>query len=121
MDRHSKRHTSLGPNFPSKVARREPNLINPPTNDHFPVDRNSQRGFGMTPTDLPDEIRQFFQEERPWGTNQNLRHVYVRNFHCIHDTKTINRRSKIFLRYLNHSHSPLIETIVHVLEDIFSR
>ena len=75
----------------------------------------------MTPTDLPDEIRLFFQEERPWGTDQNLRQVYVRNFHCIRDTETINQRSKIFLRYLNHSHSPFIETIAHVLKDIFRR
>ena len=75
----------------------------------------------MTPKELPDEIRQFFQEERPWGTDQNLRQVYVRNFHRIRDTESINRRSKIFLRYLNHSHSLLIETIAHVLEDIFRR
>ena len=75
----------------------------------------------MTPTDLPDEILQFFQDERPWGTDQNLPQVYVSNFHRIRDTETINRHSKIFLRYLNHSHSPLIETIAHVLEDIFSR
>ena len=73
----------------------------------------------MTPTAVPDEVRQFFQDERPWGTDQNLCQDYVGNFHRICDTETINRRSKIFLRYLNHSHSPLIETIGHVLEDIF--
>ena len=121
LDRHFKRHTSLGPNFPSKVARREPNLINLPTNYHFLVDRNSQRGFGLTPTAVPDEVLQFFQEERPWGTDQNLRQVYVHNFHRIRYTETINRRSRIFLRYLHHDRAPLIESIAHVLEDIFSR
>ena len=44
-----------------------------------------------------------------------------RNFHRIRDTETINRRSKIFLRYLNHTNSPLIETIARVLKDIFLR
>ena len=53
--------------------------------------------------------------------DQNLHQVYVRNFHRIRDTETINRHSKIFLRYLNHSNSPLIETIAHILEDIFLR
>ena len=120
LDRHSKGHTSLGPNSPPKVARRDPHLINPPTNDHFLVDRNSQRGFGLTPTAVPDKVLQFFQEERPWGTDQNLRQVYVHNFHRIRDTETINRRSRIFLRYLDHDRVPLIESIAHVLQDIFS-
>ena len=75
----------------------------------------------MTPTDVPDKIRQPFQEERPWGTDQNFRQVYVHNFHRIRGTETTNRRSKIFLRYLNHSNSPLIETLANALEDIFRR
>ena len=73
----------------------------------------------MTPTDVSDEVRQFFHDEQPWGTDQNLRQIYVRNFHRIRETETINRHSKIFLRYLNHSNSPLIETIAHILKDIF--
>ena len=75
----------------------------------------------MSPTDVPDEVRQFFHNEQPWGTNKNLRQVYVRNFHRIRDTETYHRRSRIFLRYLNHSDSPLIDTIAHVLKDIFLR
>ena len=80
MDQHLKRHanTPFTPNLSPKVARHDPNIINPPTNDHFlehhsMLDQNTQRGFGVTPTDVPDEIRQFFQEEQPWGTDQNLR------------------------------------------------
>ena len=118
LDRHLKRHTSLTPNLPPKVARREPDSS---TNDHF-LDQNTQQGgFGLSPTDVPHEVRQFFNDEQPWGTDQNLRQVYIRNFHRIRDTETINQRSKIFLRYLNHSNSPLIETIAHVLKDIFLR
>ena len=90
------------------MARHEPNLINPPTNGHFLVDRNSQCGFGLSPTAVPDEVLQFFQDERPWGTDQNLRQVYVRNFHRIRDTETINRRSKIFsITPIPHSLKPL--------------
>ena len=113
-----KRHTSLTPNLPPKVARREPDSS---TNDHFLDQNTQQRGFGLSPTHVPHEVRQFFHDEQPWGTGQNLRQVYIRNFHRIRDTETINRRSKIFLRYLNHSNSPLIETIAHILKDIFLR
>ena len=61
LEPHLKRHTetSFNPNSPHKVARHEPDSS---TNYHL-LDQNTQRGFGMTPTDVPDEIRQFFQEE----------------------------------------------------------
>ena len=72
-------------------------------------------------TTLPDEMQQFFRDERPWGTDRNLRQVYVKNFPRIRDSETLNRRSRIYLRYLNHTNSPLIETIVHAIEDIFYR
>ena len=77
----------------------------------------------MTSTDenIPHEIRQFFRDEQPWGTDRNLRQVYVQNFQRIRDSETLNRRSRIYLRYLNHSKSPLIESIAHALEDIFQR
>ena len=87
---------------------------------------NNQVGFGVTQmssTDAtsPDEVRQFFRDEQPWGSDRNLRQVYVQNFPQICDSETVNRRSRIYLRYLNHSSSPLIETIAHVIEDIFQR
>ena len=82
---------------------------------------NNIRGFGLSPTDVPEEVHQFFQEEQPWGTVQNLRQVYVGNFHHIRDTETYHRHSRIFLRYLHHDRAPLIESIAHVLEDIFLR
>ena len=95
-----KRHTNkpLTPNLPPKVPRRETNIINKPANDHLleheeiqsMLDQNIQRGFGMAPTDVPDEVRQFFQGEQPWNTDQNLRQVYVQNFHRIRDTETPN-------------------------------
>ena len=118
---HLKRHTLLTQNLPPKVTRREPHIVNPQANDQFSDQNTQQRGSGLSPTDVPDEVRQFFHDEQPWGTDQNLRKVYVCNFHRIRDTETINRRSKIFLRYLNHSYSPLIETIAHTLKDIFLR
>ena len=118
---HLKRHTPLTPNLPPKVTRLEPHIVNPQANDQFSDQNTQQRGFGLSPTDVPDVVRQFFHDEQPWGTDQNLRQIYVRNFHRIRDTETINRRSKIFLRYLNHSNSLLIETITHILKDIFLR
>ena len=116
-----KRHTNpvLIPNLPPKVACREPHIIDPPPNDQFPDQNTQQRGFGLSPTDVLDEVRQFFHDEQPWGTDQNLRQVYVRNFHRIRDTETYHRRSRIFLRYLHHNRAPLIESITHVLKDIF--
>ena len=135
--RHSNTH--LTPNLPPKIARREPipNIIDPPANDHLleqlenqeiqtSLEQITQRGFGitqMTSTDenIPHEIQQFFRHERPWGTDRNLRQVYVKNFPRIRDSETLNRRSRIYLRYLNHTNSPLIETIAHAIEDIFYR
>ena len=65
MDRHLVNHTNthLTSNLPPKVARREPNIIDPPANDRFlehhsMLEQNSQRSFGVTPADVPDEIRQ---------------------------------------------------------------
>ena len=87
---------------------------------------NNQVGFRvtqMTPAHetIPHKIQQFCRDERPWGTDRNLRQIYVQNFQCIRDSETLNRRSRIHLRYLNHSNSPLIETIAHAIEDIFQR
>ena len=89
-------------------------------------EQNTQVGFGitqMTSTDenIPHEIQQFFRDERPWGTDRNLRQVYIQNFLRIRDSETLNRRSRIYLRYLNHTNSLLIETIAHAIEDIFYR
>ena len=90
------------------------------------MEQNSQVGFGITQMtaadeNIPHEIQQFFRDERPWGTDRNLRQVYIQNFPRIRDSETLNRRSRIYLRYLNHSNSPLIESIVHAIEDIFYR
>ena len=90
------------------------------------MEQNTQRGFGITQmtaadTTLPDEMQQFFRDERPWGTDRNLRQVYIQNVPRIRDSETLNRRSRIYLRYLNHSNSPLIESIAHAIEDIFYR
>ena len=130
---------NVTPLRPLKIARHDPfpNIIDPPANDHLleqieneeiqtMFDQNSQVGFGITQmtaadTPLPDEIQQFFRDERPWGTDRNLRQVCIQNFPRIRDSETLNRRSRIYLRYLNHSNSPLIETIVHAIEDIFYR
>ena len=139
LKRHAERHTPLTPNLPPKIARHDPfpSIIEPPVNDHLleqlenqeiesMFEQNTQRGFGitqMTSTDenIPHEIQQFFRDERPWGTDRNLRQVYVKNFPRIRDSETLNRRSRIYLRYLNHTNSPLIETIAHAIEDIFYR
>ena len=135
----TKRHTPLTPNLPPKIARREPipDIIDPPANDHLleqlenqeiesMFEQNTQRGFGITQMtaadeNIPHEIQQFFRDERPWGTDRNLRQVYVKNFPRIRDSETLNRRSRIYLRYLNHNNSPLIESIAHATEDIFYR
>ena len=110
LNRHTKRHskTHLTSNLPPKIARREPlpNIIDPPANDHLleqlenqeiqsMFEQNTQRGFGifqMTAADttLPDEIQQFFRDERPWGTDRNLRQVYVKTFPRICDSETLN-------------------------------
>ena len=77
--RHMKRHakTPLTPNLLPKMACCEPHIINPLPNDHLlenhsMLDQNTQRGFELSPADVPDEVHQFFQEEQPWGTDQNL-------------------------------------------------
>ena len=70
---------------------------------------------------IPHEIQQFFRDEQPWGTDQNLRQIYVQNLPRIPDSETLNCRSRIYLRYLNHTNSPLIETIAQSIEDIFQR
>ena len=97
------------------MACHEPHITNPPPNDQL-LEQNTQHGFGLTPTDVPDEVQQFFQEEHPWSTDQNLLQVYVRSFHRIRDTETLNQRSRIYLHYLNHSNS-----IAHATENIFLR
>ena len=89
-------------------------------------EQNSQVSFGVTQmtaadTTLLDEIQQFFRDERPWGTDRNLRQIYIQNFPRIRDSETFNRRSRIYLRYLNHSNSPLIESTANAIEDIFYR
>ena len=86
------------------------------------LDQNTlQRGFGLSPTDVPKEVHQFFQEEQPRGTEQNLPQVYVGNFHRTRDTETYYHRSRIFLRYLHHDRALLIETIAQAIENIFKR
>ena len=117
MKRHAK--TSFNPNSPPSVACREPHIINPPPNDRLLDQNTQQRGFGLSPTDVPKEVHRFFQEEQPRGTDQNLRQVYVGNFHRTRDTETYYRRSRIFLRYLHHDRALLIETIAQAIENIF--
>ena len=90
------------------------------------MERDTQVGFGITQMsssdeNIPHEILQFFRDEQPWGTDGNLRQVYIQNFPRIRDSETLNRCSRIYLRYLNHSNSPLIESIAHAIEDIFYR
>ena len=70
---------------------------------------------------MPFHIRQVFRDEQPWGTDRNLRQVYVKNFGRIRDSETLNRRSRIFLRYLRHDRAPLIESIAQAIENIFQR
>ena len=136
-----KRHNDIptAHNIPPKIARHEPipNIIKPIENDEFLSDieqqemqdmfePNTQVGFGITqvtPADenISQELRQFFRDEQPWGTDRNLRQVYVRNFHRIRDSETNHRRSRTPLRYLRHDRAPLIETIAQALENIFRR
>ena len=134
-----KRHNNAVPTqiVLPKIARHEPipNIIEPTENDEFlsdiqqqePTDMfSSQFGYRvtqMTPADdnIPLELRDFFRDELPWGTDLNLRQVYVRNFHPIRDSENNHRHSRTFLRYLRHDHAPLIETIAQALENIFHR
>ena len=87
MNRHVKGHTSapLSPNLPPKVAHLNPipNIVGPTENDQFLCDikhqeikdmLSSQVGFRvtqMTPANatLCGEVREFFQDELPWGTD----------------------------------------------------
>ena len=124
-------------NLNRHIKRNANRPFNPNSNDHLleqleneeirsMLDQNTQCGFGVTQitsTDaiLPDKVCQFFRDEQPWSTDRNLRQVYVQNFHHIRDTETLNHRSRIFLRHLNQSNSPLIETIAHAIENIFLR
>ena len=120
LNRHiMKRHAStpITSSYPPKVACREPHINDSTSNNRLFV-QSTQSGFGASPTDVPDKVHRFFQEEQPWGTDQTLRQVYVQNFHRIRDSQTLNRKSRIYLRYLNHS-SPLIDSIVRAIENIF--
>ena len=50
---------------------------------------SSQGEFGvtkMTPSDsdLPDGVRESFQECQPWGTDRNLQQVYIKSFQLPH-------------------------------------
>ena len=97
-----------------------------PPRENFNHTLSSQVGFGVTQItpaneNIPQELRDFFRDEQPWGTDRNLRQVYARNFHRIRDSETNHRRSRIFLRYLRHDRAPLIETIAQALENIFRR
>ena len=139
LNRHMKRHNNIAPdhNIPPKIARHEPilNIIEPTKNEQLLSDIekqeltdmfSSQFGYGVTQTtpvdeNIPQELRDFFQDEQPWGTDRNLHQVYVRNFHSIRDSETNHRRSRTFLRYLRHDRTPLIETIAQALENIFHR
>ena len=90
------------------------------------MEQDTQVSFGitqMTSTDetIPHEIQQFFTDERPWRTDRNLRQICVQNFPRIRDSETLNRRSRIYLGYLRLDSAALIETIAHVIEDIFRR
>ena len=63
----------------------------------------------------------FLQMNDLGGTDRNLRQIYIQNFPRILDSETLNRRSRTYLRYLNHTNSSLIETLAHATEDIFHR
>ena len=112
-----KRHNVTAPvyNVPPKIARLEPipNIVDPTENEQFLQDIqqqemqdmfSSQFGHGltqMTPADenIPQELRDLFRDEQPWGTDLNLRQVYIRNFHRIRDSETNHRCSHTFLRF----------------------
>ena len=105
-----RRHTNTpaAPNLPPKIAHLDPmpNIIDPPTNDYLLQDieqqemsdmLSTQAGFGvsqMTPADenILEEVRNFFQGERPWGTDRNVREIYVENFLRIRNSDIINHR-----------------------------
>ena len=111
MKRHNDIPTAQIP--PPKIARHEliPNIIDPTENEQFLQNIQQQEltdmfsnqfGYGLTqatPADenIPQELRDFFRDERPWGTDRNLRQVYVQNFGRIRDSETNHRRSCTFL------------------------
>ena len=90
MKRHGDSKTTVEASHPPKVACCEPvpNIIEPLANDNLleqlepeefesMLEQNTQCGFGVTQmsstgTILPNEVRQFFRDEQPWGTDQNL-------------------------------------------------
>ena len=43
----------------------------------------------------------------------------IKTFGRIRDSETLNRRSRIYLRYLRHDRAPLIESIAQGIENIF--
>ena len=131
LNKHIKKRHSYAPsvhNIPPKIACHEPiipDIIEPPANDHLLeqlenheiqslLEQNSQVGFGITQMTSPDEnipheIQHFFRDERPWGTDRNLRQIYIQNFPRIRDSETLNQQSRIYLGYLRHDCAPLIE------------
>ena len=137
LQKHLRKRRNAAPAqiLPPKIAHHEPipNIIEPTKNDEFLSDIqqqeqtnmfSSQFGYGVTQTtpadeNIPQELRDFFRDEQPWGTDLNLRQVYVRNFHRIRDSETNHHHSHTFLRYLHHDRAPLIETIAQALENIF--
>ena len=134
-----KRHNDLPATqiLPPKIACHEPipNNIDPTKNEQFLQDigqqeiqnmleQDTQVRFGITqitPTNenILQELGRLFRDQQPWGTDRNLRQVYVQNFPRIRDSETLNHRFHIFLRYLRHDRAPLIETIAQALENIF--
>ena len=132
---HMKRHakTPLSPNLSPKIARRNPNIIDSSTNDHLfeqqeihsMLAQNTQ--CGVTPTDVPDEVRQFFQDEQPWGTDQSLGQVYVQNFHAFATQKPIIAIPIFFsdiytmITLLSLKPLPMPLTIAFVIKPMLSR
>ena len=112
LNKHIKKKHSYAPsvhNIPPKIACHEPipNIIEPPADDHLLVqlenheiqtslEQNSQVSFGITQMTSPDEnipheIQHFARDERPCGTDQNLRQIYIQNFSRICDSETLNQ------------------------------
>ena len=96
LKHHMERHTNtpLTPNLLPKVACCEPHIINPPPNDHLlenhsMLDQNTQHGFELSLTDVPDEVHQFFK----------------RNNHGV-QTKIFDKfTSKIFITFMTQKPS----------------
>ena len=91
LNRHiMKRHAStpITSNHPPKVACRESSIINPPPNDCLFV-QNTQRGFGLSPTDVPDEVHR----------------VFKRNNHGEQTKISVKFTFKIFIAFATHKPS----------------